>query len=597
MTPGQKRGFTALASVVLATAALGGTVSAQDPEPGGTLVMGEWQAASQLNPFFSNAFANTEAYTPVLRTPYTINNAGEWVGDLGTEIPTIANGALVPDEDGDGFTVTVSLKPGLLWSDGETLDMNDFKYTYQYAVDTAKAGLGCIGCGVFVPLIDPSLGQEDPENPDLEATYAADNQYVQAIEVSEDGLSADITFAKNYAGWLGWTSAYPMLPEHYFSTIPLDQGNAVLAVGSPTLTDMPWSGPFVITSASSEGIDYARNPNWKATEGPYLDELRFRFFGSKDGMITSFLNNEIDVALDMTQADYPAISGVSPDIGRADLDSVWQYEHLDLNTSRPGLDDINVRTAIAMAINKPDLIAVLFPGTELEPACSPAPPGTWWRIETECPAFDPEGAMALLDESGWLVDETTGLRTKDGVALQFNICTSAGNPSRLTTVGKVNQYLNAIGIPTTIQTADAASVYFAGWADTTPETQCSLYRGTYDLALFAYVLGGDLYQNYYYTYHSSQIPSDANPNGGNDTRISSPDLDAALDALGVEIDIEAQKAAAAVIQTEYAKAIAEIPLYYRAETTGISNHVGGYEKYNPSSAGPTWDVEKWFFIP
>ncbi len=53
-------------------------------------------------------------------------------------------------------------------------------------------------------------------------------------------------------------------------------------------------------------------------------------------MITAFLNGEVDLALDMTQGDYPAISGVNPDIGHANLDSVWQYEHLDMNVTRPG---------------------------------------------------------------------------------------------------------------------------------------------------------------------------------------------------------------------------------------------------------------------
>ena len=51
------------------------------------------------------------------------------------------------------------------------------------------------------------------------------------------------------------------------------------------------------------------------------------------------------------------------------------------------------------------------------------------------------------------------------------------------------------------------------------------------------------------------------------------------------------------MQEVLASSIAEIPLYYRAETTGVGNRLGGYEKFNPSSAGPTWDVEKWFVIP
>ncbi len=64
MTPAQRRGVTLLASLTLATTALGGSVAAQSPSAaapagspttGGTIVMGEWQPASQFNPFFTTA--------------------------------------------------------------------------------------------------------------------------------------------------------------------------------------------------------------------------------------------------------------------------------------------------------------------------------------------------------------------------------------------------------------------------------------------------------------------------------------------------------------------------------------------------------------
>ena len=46
MTPAKRRAATLLASLTLATAAVGGNVAAQSAAPaaGGTLVIGEWQA-------------------------------------------------------------------------------------------------------------------------------------------------------------------------------------------------------------------------------------------------------------------------------------------------------------------------------------------------------------------------------------------------------------------------------------------------------------------------------------------------------------------------------------------------------------------------
>ena len=198
-----------------------------------------------------------------------------------------------------------------------------------------------------------------------------------------------------------------ILPQHYFEPLPIDTTLTSSMPVGPGIEKVPWSGPFVITAASGDGIDYARNDHWNV--GPhkaYLDTMRFKFYASKDGMTTDFLSGAIDLAFDLTQADFPLISGVSPDVGQAKLDSVWQYEHLDINTSAKnhGLDDPLVRKAIAMAVNKQGMIDVLFPGAGVSPACSPAPPGTWWRVETTCPAYDVAGANALLDQAGWTVN-------------------------------------------------------------------------------------------------------------------------------------------------------------------------------------------------
>lgn len=576
--------------------------------PGGTLVAGEWQTPANLQPFFSNTFTTSKAVSPHFDGLLGIDNEGNWYPVAATEVPSVENGGLVVDDDsgacdvprpdgaGPCFTITVSMKPGLLWSDGEVFDLNDFAYTYQWMLDTARAGLGCSGCGAYVLL----LPETDLEAP-IEEQYALENQYVQGITVSDDGLTATIEWQRKYAGWLGWVS-YTILPEHYFSTIEIADGPTSMPMG-PGVEAVPASGPFMIVSASSEGIDYDVNPNY--SPAPNLESFRYRYFGSKDGMITAFLNGEVDFIDNMTAADFPSIEGVSPDIGTAELHSAWQYEHLDIQNAHVnvGLDDPNVRTAIHHAIDKEDLWNVLFPGYTFEEACTNAPPGTWWRAaDVTCPQYDVAEAMRLLDEAGWTVNADTTLREKDvdgdgtNEVMRFQMCTTSGNPTRLTTLGKINGYLAAVGIPSDITTADAGSVYFADWVDTTPETQCSIYRGTYDLALFTYILGGDPGGLYYALYHSSQIPSDDNPNGGNDTRANNEEMDAALEAFQNEVDTAVLLDSARTIQQLYADLSFEIALYYRAEPSGVGRHLGGFLQ-NPSTAGPFWNVNDWHFIP
>lgn len=579
------------AAMVLGATAIAAPVAAQDePQQGGTIVYGDWQAASQLNPHMTNTVANFQGIYPSWVALLDINNEGEYFPELLSEVPSVENGGLEIGDDGS-FAINLNLKPDLKWSDGMPLTLNDHKWNLEWATEMLKSGVGCGRCASMVPLVDPSIE-------DIETLYAPENQLVESYDISEDGLTATVTWREPYAAWRDWLASYAIIPPQFWKDIPYEDVTNTAVVGSPVLPDIPASGPFVITGSSGEGIDYAPNPEYTAQEGPYLDGLRYRFFGSKDGMITAFLNGEIDLAFDMTQADFPAVAQVSPDIGRADADPTWSYEHLDLNflSSDVGLDDPLVRQAIAHAIDKNAILEVLFPGVPGAPACSTAPPGSWWQTDVviTCPEYDPEKSMALLDEAGWTVNPDTGLREKDGNALRLKMCTSSGNPTRLTTLGVVNQQLSEVGIPTDIQTEDATSVYFADWADTTPDTECSIYRGTYDIADFAWVMTGDLYSDNFFVYHSSQIPSDANPSGYNNSRVADPAMDAALEGLATLIDPEEQKAAIGVVQQTIIDTNTEIPLYYRAETTGVSNRVGGYERYNPSTAGATWDTERWF---
>ncbi len=76
--------------------------------------------------------------------------------------------------------------------------------------------------------------------------------------------------------------------------------------------------------------------------------------------------------------------------------SVYFYR---VNTDRPPLDDVRVRQALALAIDKRDVVSVAK-GGEL-PASHIVPPGLPGYPEVEGLGFDPERARALLAEAGF----------------------------------------------------------------------------------------------------------------------------------------------------------------------------------------------------
>jgi ABC-type transport system substrate-binding protein len=413
-------------------------------------------------------------------------------------------------------------------------------------------------------------------------------------------------FKELYAGWLNFLNG-GFFQADWLNSIPVKDAAKAMP-NSSAIASVPFNGPFIITNASKTEIDYAPNPNWAGgvdlavggqTHAPYLAGLKFQFFDTKDGMIAAFKSGAIDVALNMTQADYATIKDVDPSVGTAELTPSWQYEHLDLNNDPDhkrgnGMWDPAIRKALAMAVNKDDMIAAIFPGQQTTAACSPAPPGQWFRTDETCPAFDAEGAKTALDAANMKVG-ASGNREYSGKEVDLELCTTAGNPTRLTELQKLQANLQAVNIKSHIKTADATSVVFAGWADTKPDTDCSIYRGTFDIADYASVLTADPYTNYYFGYSTDQWPDKGDHSGANTTRFSDPAMDKALLGLKVDVDLAKQLADAKTVQDAYAAGIPEIPLYYRSETTGLSVHVGGWPGYNPSSIGPTWNVENWFF--
>jgi peptide/nickel transport system substrate-binding protein len=548
---------------------------------GGSVIVSDWQAANQLNPYYSNAFANSQVFAATMRALAVVSADGHWKPDLSETLPK-ASSDITMDESGTGFTVKLTIRPGLKWSDGETLDLNDLAYTWKWVLDPDQPGISTLGWDV-----------------------------IDTFEVADDGLSADVHFTEPYAGWLGLLIGSAVMPEHYLSTIPVAEANATSYPVSPDIAKAPVSGPFKYVTASADTIELERNDNWagpaEACDGtPCLDRVTYKFFpDNKEGMIAAFLAGEIDVAVDLVQADYDAIKVVDPAIGRAILEPAWLYEHLDMNQAglgrgqgHPALQDTEVRLAIAQAIDKDAMFQTVFPGSPLpeEPACSNATPTNYWlNPDLECLPFDVAAANARLDAAGYADSDGDGIRNMPGGGdnLDFVHCTSTAG-FRQTGGEFLAASLQKVGIQLELNFVDSTAVYFANWPDVAPDTKCNLAHGQYDTAEFAYVLSFDLFGNYYYSYHSEQIPTDENNGDGyNYLRYSNADMDAALNTLKEAILTEDQLKAAYTIQEIYVEQAPEVALYYRNEARGVAANLKNFLK-NPSTSSDMWNIEDWF---
>src|SRR5487761_414012 len=142
----------ALASAALfVAAACGGTsgpgtvstgLSAYTPKAGvqgGQLVYSDWESVQDLNVLSSTAATTQEvASGPLWASLWVFDPKNNAIPDLVTEVPTVANGD-VKAIDSTHMDVTIKLKPGLKWSDGQPLTTADLDFTIAAICDPAAA--------------------------------------------------------------------------------------------------------------------------------------------------------------------------------------------------------------------------------------------------------------------------------------------------------------------------------------------------------------------------------------------------------------------------------------------------------------------------
>jgi peptide/nickel transport system substrate-binding protein len=544
--------------------------------PGGKVIISDWQAANQLNPYYSNAFANTEVLASTMRTLLTVTADGHYKADLSDGQITFADNVKTDADGKGGFTVSVKLKPNLKWSDGVPLTLEDMKWTQSWILDKNQVGI--------------STGGYDQ---------------IDKIDVGTDGLTADVHFKAPYAGWLGLIGSYEMLPEHYMKDIPVKDAPAKSYPLSADIAKAPTNGPFKYSNATADTVELVRNDNWAGGAHPaYLDAVTYKFYpDNKEGMIAAFLADEIDIALDLVQADYDAIKGVPPTQGKAILEPAWLYEHFDMNQAglgqgkgHPALKDLIVRQAISQAIDKKAMWETVFPGAPYPDnnPCTNATPTNYWQLQdAKCLPFDVAAANKALDDAGYKAG-TDGVRVdKAGNPLVFEHCTSTAGFRQLGG-DFLAKSLQAIGIKLNLNFVDSTTILFANWPDVKADTKCNLAHGNYDTSEFAYVLTFDLFGNYYYSYASEQIPTEANKgNGYNYLRLNNKDMDDAINVLKAAINPADQLDAAYTIQQVYIDQVPEVVLYYRNEARGVSLKVQNFLK-NPSTASDMWNIEDWW---
>jgi len=534
---------------------------------GGQLVYSDWESVTNLNVMTQTAQVINQAAQYVIWSGlWGFDGLNNPIPDLVTEIPSVANGDVKPI-DTTHMDITIKLKSGLKWSDGQPLTTADLHFTLDAICDPATGASSQVGYQNIATIEDKSATVEvwhfgpDPTG-------------------KRCGLAAPLA-SGIYAPYVANLNFFPQ-PQHVLSTVKhADWAAADYFNKLPTVT----SGPYQVqhfTPGPAAQVVMKPNPNYAAgrsgaqyfNHAPYLDTLIYKIYGDKPSQIAGLKSGDSDLGLDLIASDLPAVTGIS---GYSTLTATGlAMEYLTVNVGMHGgkptifNGDKPLRQALELSIDKNAINTSLVGGigkTLNGPFVSALAP----YFDTSIPTFSRDVAKAnsLLDSDGW-TKAADGTRSKNGVKLAFVMSTTSGNSQRAAEEEQMIKNWADIGATVTTKNWPAGQFFndYKGGG--------ILARGNFDVGMFANTFGADPDAWCAGVIESSQIPTNANPSGGNYSQYSNPTMDQLCQQGAGEVDTTKRIAIYKQVQALWRDDTPTIGLYERPEVFSKASNFGNF---------------------
>jgi peptide/nickel transport system substrate-binding protein len=386
------------------------------PATGGSFITAITDDPVSLNGIYANDGASISVLSFIFN-PLTLG--GE---NWGTDITgDLAESWEVSD---DGLTWTFHLHQGVLWHDGEEFTADDVVYTFE-TIQSAEEDIAPFR---------PRFMEADGTPVEFEAT----DDYTVVAHLAEPRASffTDISV--------------PIVPQHVLEGQDLREG--------PFNRAPVGTGPFKIAEwNTAESIVLEANPDY-FRGAPCIDRIVFRIIPDEQTQVSALQTGEIDFLPNIPGASVPQFQD-NPDftISIAEQDSLFQ---MFLNNSNPKFEDVRVRHALMMAIDRQAVVDVVRQGygvvhnshfDHVVPFYEQDKLGGY--------DYDPEAAAALLDEAGITDTDGDGIRDVDGEPWTITILSFSGGFRDYADYAVVVQaYWQDIGIQTELEFGDLSTL-------------------------------------------------------------------------------------------------------------------------------------------
>jgi len=281
----------------------------------------------------------------------------------------------------DGLTWTFTLRPDGRWSDGEPLVAADFVAGLRRAVDPATASSSAALLAPLAGAGEIVAGRQAPES--LGAEALGEHRLVLRLHSPTPYLLGLLTHP------LTFPVHGPMLAEH---------GARFARPGQ-----LVSNGPYMLDAWEVHShVQLVRNPHFR--DRPQIGVVRFHSFDAPEAELNRYRAGELDFAMQMPMTRFQWLrENLADELHVAPTLSTqfWLF-----NTIRAPIDDLRVRQALTMSVDRERLTGVVT-GLGDQPAYGLVPPGVANYAAQAFPWSDQpmaeriETARALLEEAGY----------------------------------------------------------------------------------------------------------------------------------------------------------------------------------------------------
>ena len=452
----------------------------------------------------------------------------------GKVVPGVAESYTVSD---DGLVYTFTLRNDAAWSDGTALTAEDFVYSFRRLLtpDTAARF-----ASQLYPIVNAQQVNRGAASPETLGVTAID-AYTLEVKLVQPTAYLPQLMAANAAS---------PVPRHVIEK----EGRSWTRAGT-----MVSNGAYVLTEqVPATFIRAQKNERFYDAANVAIEEVMYYPTENQGTSLSRFRAGELDVILNFPADQIERIKETIPEALR--ITPALGVFYLAPNLTRPPFDDVRVRRALSMAIDRDAIVARLLPpGTA--PATNLVPPVTDGYAGTPADFADTPlnermaQARELLRDAGFGPDNP----------LTFALKSDPIEQNRRISVALTSMW-KAIGANPDIETTGASDVNRDG------------RTGNFDIIRWTWFGPFDDAATFLGLMESSS--------GANVTGYANPDFDAKLREANAIRDPDARQAVLAEAEAILNADQPAIPLYFHAGRRLVSPVVQGWVD-NPRSANLT----------